>query len=176
MPPKSPKRYGAVTHTCLAISGIGLGPINSPVYRNEHNVFRVDQHRRIDAASWVSAMHHRRHTRRFHAVALSSFQTSSTAAIRKNGDVHQVRSSLANQTLSCFTLSTKLGAASWITYIIHEILVTVSSSSQMTAAPVTPRPEWFAAFLADRGTRKPSSHTVKAGGRSIHPSLEIPHR
>jgi site-specific recombinase XerD len=25
-----------------------------------------------------------------------------------------------------------------------------------------PRPEWFAAFLADRGTRKPSVHTVKA--------------
>jgi hypothetical protein len=24
------------------------------------------------------------------------------------------------------------------------------------------RPAWFAAFLADRGTRKPSSHTLKA--------------
>jgi site-specific recombinase XerC len=24
------------------------------------------------------------------------------------------------------------------------------------------RPEWFAAFLADRGTRKPSAHTIKA--------------
>ena len=24
------------------------------------------------------------------------------------------------------------------------------------------RPEWFAAFLADRGTRKPSAHTMKA--------------
>src|SRR6478736_6133215 len=24
------------------------------------------------------------------------------------------------------------------------------------------RPEWFAAFLADRGTRKPSAHTLKA--------------
>jgi integrase/recombinase XerC len=24
------------------------------------------------------------------------------------------------------------------------------------------RPEWFAAFLADRGTRKPSVHTLKA--------------
>jgi hypothetical protein len=22
-----------------------------------------------------------------------------------------------------------------------------------------PRPQWFAAFLADRGTRKPSAHT-----------------
>src|SRR5688500_16982828 len=26
----------------------------------------------------------------------------------------------------------------------------------------TSRPEWFAAFLADRGTRKPSAHTLKA--------------
>ena len=24
------------------------------------------------------------------------------------------------------------------------------------------RPEWFAAFLSDRGTRKPSAHTLKA--------------
>jgi hypothetical protein len=24
------------------------------------------------------------------------------------------------------------------------------------------RPEWFTAFLADRGTRKPSAHTLKA--------------
>jgi len=24
------------------------------------------------------------------------------------------------------------------------------------------RPEWFPAFLADRGTRKPSAHTLKA--------------
>jgi integrase/recombinase XerC len=24
------------------------------------------------------------------------------------------------------------------------------------------RPQWFAAFLADRGTRKPSAHTLKA--------------
>ena len=24
------------------------------------------------------------------------------------------------------------------------------------------RPQWFAAFLADRGTRKPSAHTIKA--------------
>jgi integrase/recombinase XerC len=31
------------------------------------------------------------------------------------------------------------------------------------AASVEPsRPEWFAAFLADRGTRKPSAHTMKA--------------
>ena len=27
------------------------------------------------------------------------------------------------------------------------------------------RPEWFAAFLADRGTRKPSMHTLKAANR-----------
>ena len=40
-----------------------------------------------------------------------------------------------------------------------------------SACPTTPRsptvsngarPEWFAAFLADRGTRKPSAHTLKA--------------
>ena len=34
------------------------------------------------------------------------------------------------------------------------------------AAPPTDtdisRPQWFAAFLADRGTRKPSAHTIKA--------------
>jgi site-specific recombinase XerC len=31
------------------------------------------------------------------------------------------------------------------------------------AASVEPsQPEWFAAFLADRGTRKPSAHTMKA--------------
>jgi hypothetical protein len=28
--------------------------------------------------------------------------------------------------------------------------------------PDVSRPEWFAAFLADRGTRKPSAHTIKA--------------
>ena len=34
----------------------------------------------------------------------------------------------------------------------------------MADAPDTEssRPEWFAAFLADRGTRKPSAHTMKA--------------
>jgi hypothetical protein len=32
-----------------------------------------------------------------------------------------------------------------------------------TPGPTEPsRPEWFAAFLADRGTRKPSAHTMKA--------------
>ena len=28
--------------------------------------------------------------------------------------------------------------------------------------PEPSRPEWFAAFLADRGTRKPSAHSMKA--------------
>ena len=37
------------------ISGIGLAPISSAVYRNVHNTFHVDQHRRIVAASWDSA-------------------------------------------------------------------------------------------------------------------------
>ena len=31
-----------------------------------------------------------------------------------------------------------------------------------TNTPDVSRPEWFAAFLADRGTRKPSAHTIKA--------------
>jgi integrase/recombinase XerC len=31
-----------------------------------------------------------------------------------------------------------------------------------TTVEVVARPEWFAAFLADRGTRKPSAHTMKA--------------
>jgi|KBSSwiStaDraftv2_1062776.scaffolds.fasta_scaffold4103550_1 hypothetical protein len=28
--------------------------------------------------------------------------------------------------------------------------------------PIYLDPQWFAAFLADRGTRKPSAHTIKA--------------
>jgi integrase/recombinase XerC len=35
------------------------------------------------------------------------------------------------------------------------------TTEKKTAAQVQ-RPEWFAAFLADRGTRKPSAHTTKA--------------
>jgi hypothetical protein len=31
-----------------------------------------------------------------------------------------------------------------------------------TDTPEVSWPEWFAAFLADRGTRKPSAHTIKA--------------
>jgi len=31
-----------------------------------------------------------------------------------------------------------------------------------TNTPEVSRPEWFAAFLTDRGTRKPSAHTIKA--------------
>ena len=31
-----------------------------------------------------------------------------------------------------------------------------------TNTPEVSRPEWFAAFLADRGTRKPSAETIKA--------------
>ena len=33
---------------------------------------------------------------------------------------------------------------------------------QTDATEVSPRPDWFEAFLADRGTRKPSVHTMKA--------------
>jgi len=35
------------------------------------------------------------------------------------------------------------------------------SSSPTTDTAESSRPEWFAAFLADRGTRKPSAHTMK---------------
>jgi hypothetical protein len=35
--------------------GIGLSGISSAVNRNSHKTFHVDQQRRIDAASWVSA-------------------------------------------------------------------------------------------------------------------------
>jgi hypothetical protein len=31
------------------------------------------------------------------------------------------------------------------------------------------RPQWFAAFLADRGTRKPSAHTLKAYRQDFDP-------
>ena len=30
------------------------------------------------------------------------------------------------------------------------------------------RPEWFDAFVADRGTRKPSAHTIKAYRQDFH--------
>ena len=47
-------------HSVLAVGGrstvcMGLAVINSPLYRNAHKVFHVDQHRRIDAPAWVSA-------------------------------------------------------------------------------------------------------------------------
>src|SRR6267154_991108 len=34
--------------------------------------------------------------------------------------------------------------------------------SDVPGPAVPSRPEWFDAFLADRGTRKPSAHTLKA--------------
>jgi site-specific recombinase XerD len=49
--------------------------------------------------------------------------------------------------------------SSWIIYIIHEILTAMAEGP---GYPEVSRPEWFAAFLADRGTRKPSAHTMKA--------------
>jgi hypothetical protein len=48
---------------------------------------------------------------------------------------------------------------SCIIYIIHEILAAMADAPGPTELS---RPEWFAAFLADRGTRKPSAHTLKA--------------
>jgi hypothetical protein len=35
-----------------------------------------------------------------------------------------------------------------------------SSSHRTTDTALVRRPEWFTAFLADRGTRKPSAHTM----------------
>ena len=47
----------------------------------------------------------------------------------------------------------------WIINITHEILGVMADAPGHTDVS---RPECFAAFLADRGTRKPSSHTLKA--------------
>ena len=38
------------------------------------------------------------------------------------------------------------------------------------------RPEWFAAFLADRGTRKPSAHTLKAHRQDFDADCHAPRR
>lgn len=46
--------------------------------------------------------------------------------------------------------------------IIHEILAGMGDASERNDDAQGLRPEWFAAFLADRGTRKPSVHTMKA--------------
>jgi integrase/recombinase XerC len=51
---------------------------------------------------------------------------------------------------------------SWIIIIIHEILTAMADAPDQTDTTDVTRPEWFAAFLADRGTRKPSAHTMKA--------------
>ena len=46
--------------------------------------------------------------------------------------------------------------------ITHEILAGMPRGTEQPDSVETSRPEWFAAFLADRGTRKPSAHTLKA--------------
>lgn len=47
--------------------------------------------------------------------------------------------------------------------IIHEIVSKVMARSQAPEPPGDAhRPAWFEAFVADRGTRKPSEHTMKA--------------
>jgi hypothetical protein len=51
---------------------------------------------------------------------------------------------------------------SWIIYIIHEILAAMADPRDELDTTDVAHPEWFAAFLADRGTRKPSAHTMKA--------------
>ena len=48
-------------------------------------------------------------------------------------------------------------------------IVAVSS----TSPPARPRPAWFAEFLADRGTRKPSPHTLAAYARDFDGIAEI---
>ena len=51
---------------------------------------------------------------------------------------------------------------SWISIIIHEILAACRTAPSRLTVSTVARPQWFAAFLADRGTRKPSAHTLKA--------------
>ena len=46
--------------------------------------------------------------------------------------------------------------------IIHEMLSGTADAPGQTDPTDVSRPDWFAAFLADRGTRKPSAHTMKA--------------
>jgi hypothetical protein len=54
-------------------------------------------------------------------------------------------------------------ARSRIIGIIHEILTGMANAPGRTDDNTDGlRPEWVAAFLADRGTRKPSAHTLKA--------------
>ena len=51
---------------------------------------------------------------------------------------------------------------SWMMSILHEILLAWCVLLTPTDKTGVFRPEWFEAFLADRGTRKPSMHTMKA--------------
>src|SRR6476646_11321798 len=53
-------------------------------------------------------------------------------------------------------------AGSWITAIIHHLRITVPRPPKSASPADERRPEWFEQFLADRGTRKPSAHTLKA--------------
>ena len=46
--------------------------------------------------------------------------------------------------------------------ILHEILLVWCVLLTPTDKTEVFRPEWFEAFLADRGTRKPPMHTMKA--------------
>jgi len=49
-----------------------------------------------------------------------------------------------------------------VSYIIHEILAGMADASSQTDTTDVSLPDRFAEFLADRGTRKPSLHTMKA--------------
>lgn len=59
-------------------------------------------------------------------------------------------------------VSPRLSRQFFALVIIHEILAGMADASERCDDARGLRPEWFAAFLADRGTRKPSVHTMKA--------------
>jgi hypothetical protein len=53
--------------------------------------------------------------------------------------------------------------------------IAMANAPGRTDTTGVPRPEWFAAFLADRGTRKPSAHTLKAYRQDFgHSHADLP--
>ena len=60
----------------------------------------------------------------------------------------------------CYPNWAVLHSDSWIIAIIHEILAGMPRDAEQPDSVDGARPEWFAGFLADRGTRKPSPHTL----------------
>ena len=78
---------------------------------------------------------------------------------RVGGLIATVISCRAGRQMCCPTIGLRF--ISWIISIIHEILTAMADVPGPTESS---RPEWFAVFIADRGTRKPSAHTMKAYG------------